>query len=293
MGCTLVDLDTSQPFTAARARNAGFARLSAELPDLEQVQFVDGDSALEPGWLAAGRRRLEEDPQLGAVFGLQRERTPDKSVFHRLMHIEWQTPPGQRKACAGNAMMSVAAFRAAGGFRDDLIAGEEPELCIRVRREGFRIECIAEPMAIHDAGDLRLRNWWRRVRRAGHGFAEGAHLHGAPPERHWVGETRRALRWGLFVPAIAIAGLPFCGFWSLSILLGYPITAWRSYRFARRRGTAKRDASFTAFFFTVGKIAEAHGVLSFHWARLRGRRKVLIDYKGKTSEETPERTRSA
>jgi GT2 family glycosyltransferase len=292
MGCILVDLDLSLPFTAARARNAGFARLALELPGVEQVQFIDGDSALEPGWLAAGRAKLEDDPQLGAVFGLQRERTPEKSVFHRLMHIEWQTPPGPQKACAGNAMMRAAAFRSAGGFREDLIAGEEPELCIRMRRAGFRIECIAVPMAIHDAGDLRLRNWWNRVRRAGHAFAEGAHLHGAPPECHWVGETRRALRWGLAVPAIALAGLPFCGPWSLLILLGYPVSAWRSYRFARRRGTARRDASITALFFTVGKLAEARGVLSFHWARLRGRRKGLIDYKSGEGEAVAQDARS-
>src|SRR4051794_959052 len=43
LGATVVELDMSRPFTAARARNAGFERLTQVAPDLAYVQFVDGD----------------------------------------------------------------------------------------------------------------------------------------------------------------------------------------------------------------------------------------------------------
>src|SRR5947209_19431049 len=54
-GASVVELDTSVPFTAARARNAGFDRLMAEHPDLAYVQFVDGDCEVDPDWVGRAR----------------------------------------------------------------------------------------------------------------------------------------------------------------------------------------------------------------------------------------------
>src|SRR3546814_6782852 len=49
MGAVVVELDLALPFTAARARNAGLEAILGAWPDLEYVQFVDGDCELEPG----------------------------------------------------------------------------------------------------------------------------------------------------------------------------------------------------------------------------------------------------
>ena len=49
-GADVIELDMSLPFTAARARNAGFRRLRKIAPDLPYVQFVDGDCELIAGW---------------------------------------------------------------------------------------------------------------------------------------------------------------------------------------------------------------------------------------------------
>ena len=52
----VVDLDMSTPFTAARARNAGFERLLQIDPGVRFVQFLDGDCEVADGWLErAGR----------------------------------------------------------------------------------------------------------------------------------------------------------------------------------------------------------------------------------------------
>ena len=40
----------TRPFTAARARNAGFKRLRELAPDLNYVQFIDGDCELIETW---------------------------------------------------------------------------------------------------------------------------------------------------------------------------------------------------------------------------------------------------
>src|SRR5882724_5591818 len=42
-GAIVVDLETRLPFTAARARNAGFKSLVEAAPEVDCVQFIDGD----------------------------------------------------------------------------------------------------------------------------------------------------------------------------------------------------------------------------------------------------------
>src|SRR2546423_8064559 len=53
MGAQVVDLDMSLPFSAARARNTGFERLKEIAPDVDYVQFVDGDCEVIDGWIFA------------------------------------------------------------------------------------------------------------------------------------------------------------------------------------------------------------------------------------------------
>lgn len=269
-GAEVVALDMTRPFTAARARNAGLARLEGE----GFVQLLDGDCELRPGWIAAALRAFADHPRAVVVCGRRRERHPETSVYNRLCDREWDTPVGQAAACGGDALMRLPALRAAGGYREDLIAGEEPELCLRLRRAGGEVWRIDAEMTLHDAGMTRFPQWWRRSRRAGHAFAEGAALHGAGPERHWVAETRRALLWGLGVPLAAVAGVihPVGGL----ILLAWPLQMLRLAWRWRGEGRAGAEA---AVFTVLGKLPEALGVLDYRLNRLRGRRRGLIEYK--------------
>ncbi|MBC7172600.1 MAG: glycosyltransferase family 2 protein, partial [Polyangiaceae bacterium] len=149
LGADVVELDLSRPFTAARARNAGFDALRERWTEVAFVQFVDGDCEVVRGWLDAARKRLEERPELAVVCGRRRERHPEASIYNRLCDMEWDTPVGDALACGGDAMMRVEAFEKAGGFNPDVIAGEEPELCLRLRMLGYRIERIAHDMTLH------------------------------------------------------------------------------------------------------------------------------------------------
>ncbi len=193
LGVAVVALDLSVPFTAARARNEGWTALRRVHPDLEYVQFVDGDCEVVEGWLETAHATLAGRPQLGVVCGRRRERFPEASIYNRLADIEWDTPVGEADACGGDAMMRLAALVEVGGFDPTVIAGEEPELCVRLRRAGWRIERLGTEMTLHDAAMSHFSQWWRRALRAGHSFAEGAHRHGGAPERHWVRESRRIL----------------------------------------------------------------------------------------------------
>lgn len=265
LGAEVVALDLTQPFTAARARNAGLAVLQAP----EFVQFVDGDCVVDPGWIEAGLAGFAAHPAAVVICGRRRERFPAVSVYNRLADREWDTPVGQAAACGGDALMRFAAVQAVGGYRGDLIAGEEPELCLRLRRAGGEVWRIAAEMTLHDAALLRFGQWWQRMRRAGHAFAEGAALHGAGQDRHWLAETRRAVFWGVVLPVgcgVLTAVTPF----GLLLATAYPLQV---LRLARRGGWE------WGLFTVIGKFAEAQGVFGYWFDRLRGRRRGLIEYK--------------
>lgn len=267
LGADVVSLDMNVPFTAARARNAGLATSDAAL-----VQFVDGDCIVDPGWIETAEQFLSDTPDAAVACGRRREIHPEMSVYNRLCDLEWDTPVGQALACGGDALMRRSALDAVGGYRDDLIAGEEPELCVRLRQAGWTIWRLDAEMTRHDANITRFGQWWKRTRRAGHAFAEGAHLHGAPPERHWVKQTRRAVIWGGLLPLAALLTVTQTP-WGLVLVLVYPAQVLRLTR-------QNPNGGFSWAVFTVlGKFAEAQGVIQFHLGRLRGRKSRIVEYK--------------
>lgn len=273
MGAQIVELDMVQPFTAARARNAGLAALAETPPDA--VQFMDGDCEIREGWIELAREFLAERPDVVVVCGRRRERFSDASRFNRLCDEEWDTPVGETRACGGDAMIRYGPLTEAGGFREDLIAGEEPELCIRLRHAGGRIWRLDEEMTWHDAAITRLGQWAQRARRAGHAFAQGAALHGAPPERHWVRETRRALFWGAGLPILIVVLAIVHPAWVL-LILAYPL---QIARLALRNGPGRIWSWTEAYYLTLAKFPEARGVLDYWWRRMRRQKSELIEYK--------------
>src|ERR1700730_1276925 len=203
-GAQIVGLDMGLPFTAARARNQGYRRLRQLAPELSYIQFVDGDCEIEANWSETASAFLDLNQDVAVVCGRRRERFPSRSIYNRLCDIEWDTPIGQAKACGGDALMRTDAFEQVAGYRDELIAGEEPELCLRLRTAGWKIWRLDAEMTQHDAAIVRFGQWWRRHVRSGYAFAQGAYLHGGSSERHWVWETLRALFWGMILPIISL-----------------------------------------------------------------------------------------
>ena len=264
------------PFTAARARNTGFRRLSEIAPEFTYVQFVDGDCEVVPGWLEKAVQFLSEHSNVAVVCGCLRERYPERSVYNMLCDLEWDVPSGEAKACGGNAMMRADALKSVGGYRDDLIAGEEPELCVRLRASGLIVWRLDIEMALHDAAILYFRQWWQRTRRGGYSFAQGAYLHGAPPERHGVKQSRSAWLWAWGIPVLTASLIVWLGVWGLAMLLIYPL---QLARLALRGTRSKRENWWRAFFLVLGKFPEVIGQMHFLYNRLAGKTAHLIEYK--------------
>ena len=276
LGAEVVTLDMSIPFTAARARNEGFTQLKKLYPHVEFVQFVDGDCEVVSTWIERAIIFLDGNIEVAATCGRRRERFPEKTVYNKLCDMEWDTPIGEAKACGGDVLMRVIALEKADGYRADLIAGEEPELCVRFRAAGWKIWRLDEEMTLHDAAMTRFSQWWKRTMRAGHAFAEGAYLHGAPPEKHWVSEARRAWVWGLVIPILALILIMICIQWGLLFLLIYPL---QITRIALSNPNKGKTSWISAFFLVLGKFPEMLGQVKFYQRLRSGKQGRLIEYK--------------
>ncbi|MHC8299328.1 glycosyltransferase family 2 protein [Pseudomonas sp. ZS1P83] len=276
LGVEVVELDMTIPFTAARARNEGFACVQRLLPAMRYVQFVDGDCEVVGGWLPQAQVFLDTHPDVAVVCGRRRERFPQRSVYNLLCDLEWETPVGEAKACGGDALMRADAFAEASGFRPELIAGEEPELCVRLRGNGWKIWRLGEEMTLHDATMTRFGQWWQRTLRGGYAFAEGAFLHGAAPEQHWLRESRRVWLWGLGVPLATVIASLMSGWFGLLLLLVYPLQV---VRLARRGNRSTRENWLQAFFLVLGKFPEMLGQVKFLLSRFGAGKTALIEYK--------------
>lgn len=272
-GAEVVMLDMARPFTAARARAEGFARLEAVAPALEYVMFVDGDCEVEAGWLEAAIAFLDTHADFAVACGRRRERSPEASRYNALADREWNTATGEAASCGGDAVMRAAALREVGGFDPAMIAGEEPELCRRLRGAGWRVMRLPVPMTIHDAAMTRLGQWWLRAVRSGFGYAQACHRtygRGEDPPLYWR-ELARAVFWAALLPLLALA---LALTWHPLLLLVWPGLAGLQYlRMARRDGA---DAAALA---TVGKYAELAGALRYLSRASRGSAGGTIVYK--------------
>jgi GT2 family glycosyltransferase len=275
-GIEVIELDASSPFTAARARNSGYRRARELAPEISYVQFVDGDCELDEGWLTISQSFLDMHPDVAMVCGRLRERHPEDSIYNWLCDREWDTPSGEVRACGGIALMRTSAFAASGGYRDDLIAGEEPELCVRLRAAGWRIWRLDCEMATHDAAMKHFSQWWRRTVRNGYAFAQGAYMHGKSREHHWLWEARRAWLWGVWLPLGCLAvGLAFEP-WGWIAFLVYPLQVLRQV--VRNQGPLGQRA-LLALFQVLSRFPEAWGQIKFMRDRLLGRQAHLTEYK--------------
>lgn len=279
MHVEVVELDMSIPFSAARARNAGFQRLKQMAPQARYVQFVDGDCQLASGWLAAAQAHLDAHDDLAVVAGRLREVDRTGSIYNRLADMEWDEPVGPVDHVGGIFMVRADAFDQVGGFDASVVAGEEPELCVRLRRAGGGIERLDAEMGWHDAAITRFGQWWKRQIRNGWAFASGASMHGRSPESHRLRQWRSVWLWSVVVPLVTMMAALLTHGWGALLLLAYPLMVVRIAVHRRRRGDTLGDALLYGVFCMLGKFPEAIGQLRYLYGRRSGNRSALIEYK--------------
>jgi glycosyltransferase involved in cell wall biosynthesis len=274
-GALVINLDPRRPFTAARARNEGFFAIKDLYPDIKFVQFIDGDCTLDESWINHAYNFIASHSDVAGVCGRRREQFPLASVFNLLCDIEWNTPIGEAKSCGGDALFRTQAFEAAGGYRESLIAGEEPELCVRLRERGWKIWRINAEMTRHDAAITRIRQWWLRSVRCGYAYAQVSTIHKRSQFRIWHRETLRAVFWGGVLPL----GILILGVMNHLALYGYLVYLVQVFRLAASRGLYKKDSWLFAIFVTAAKFPEFEGIIKYYIAASRQQPISVIEYK--------------
>ena len=274
-GVLVVELDLTQPFTAARARNAGYRALMATGVSFDFVQFIDGDCSIVDGWITAASKALLADPELGIITGWRAEIFPEASVYNALCDFEWHRPAGPIQTCGGDMMVRVKAFEEVGGFDDTFIASEDEEFCLSTLKAGWKIERLPLGMTKHDLAMTRFWQWWQRAVRAGHGFAQVGRKH---PEFF----ARRRLRiwfYGAVLPIAALGGL-FLSVWIFLVVLAvYMLSFFRTTLGLMREGLLRKLALHQAVFITLSKLPNVIGMLTFVWRRGRAKPMKIIEYK--------------
>ena len=285
-GIEVVELAIPPPFTAARARNAGIVRLTASHPDLEFAQMIDGDCELQPRWLETGLAVLRNEPSLAGVFGRLRERYPERSIYNALCDDEWNVPVGDAAVIGGPALFRVNALREVDFYNPGMIAGEDTELAMRLRKRGWRLHRIDAEMGLHDAAITHFSQWWRRTRRSGHAYGEMAFLHPDARDPNWPRTVRGILVWGGAMPLLSVAASVLAlasprGWIILAVLLlAWPLNVARLARRRRHEGLSARLAWASGTLLMLGKLPQFQGLSGFYRDRLLGRTSRLIEHKG-------------
>jgi len=289
-GFAVVELTMPPPFTAARARNTGLAHLLASDPDLEFVQMVDGDCEVQPRWIESALGVLRDDPDLALVFGRRRERYPEASIYNALCDEEWNVPIGEATGCGGDVLFRVAALCQVGFYNAAMIAGEDSELSMRLRKRGWRLRRIDAEMTLHDAAITSFRQWWNRTRRAGHAYGEMASLHPDAREPNWPQAVRNILIWGGALPLLLIIAILLSialdkRWWMVAVFvfLPWPLNVVRLVRRERKKGLSARLAWGSGILLMLGKLPLVQGLVVYYVDRFLGRASRLVEYKGPRS----------
>ncbi|MFH0976961.1 MAG: glycosyltransferase [Spirochaetota bacterium] len=275
----VVELDMTMPFTAARGRNAGLKKLKVLKPVPEFVQFVDGDCKISNGWFEAALKTIKSHKNIAAVYGRRREEFPDKTPYNRIVDMEWENSVGESDACGGDALMKMKALDEVGGYNASLIAGEEPEMCLRMRRKGWKILSIGHEMTLHDANITRFGQLWKRSIRCGHAYLDGFLMYGTSDDRYRKKQVLSVFFWSLCIPFLSIGLIPISKGWSLILMFSYGLLWYRIRKWRIGMSNTSIHASQYAAFYTIAKFAELQGMIQNIFNRIIKKKTEIIEYK--------------
>ncbi|MDP3518331.1 MAG: glycosyltransferase family A protein [Pseudohongiella sp.] len=265
--------------SAALGRNAGWRAANGQY-----VLFLDGDTVLDHSFLRRAINEINMSPEIAVVWGHRREIAPEVSVYNRVLDLDWIYAPGDTDFCGGDALFKREALERTGGFDDTLIAGEEPELCVRLRAMGYRIRHIDAPMTGHDLAITHWRQYWRRAERAGHAYSEISARFANTSSPLWLRESRRNY-WHAGIMMSALLTTMLC------VLAGVPELAVVAVSAASAivlrtalRARWKHAGPFTLLAYAIHshlqQLPILWGQLAWQLARRRGQARRLIEYKG-------------
>ncbi len=268
--------------SAARARNAGWRSSSAPY-----VLFLDGDTLLHPDFVAHALNAMN-NPVVAVVWGQRREIRPQASVYNGLVDLDWIARPGYTEFCGGDSLMRRECLEFSEGFDANLIAGEEPDLCRRIRAAGGTILHIDVPMTGHDIAMQDSGQYWRRAVRTGHAYAEIAARYRDTADPLWTAESRaNILRGSIYIAGVVAAGSYRVRFNSsmpiITLAVAGLLVALRTAFLARWKHASPATLVLFGIHSHVQHIPILLGQFLYFQARWRGTGRELIEYKKRSS----------
>jgi glycosyltransferase involved in cell wall biosynthesis len=276
-GARVIRLETGRP-TAALARNAGWRAATGAL-----ILFLDGDTILHPRFVVDSLPDFGE--RTAIVCGNRREIHPEASIYNRVADLDWMSRPGIVDYCGGDALVRREALEAANGYDEKLIAGEEPEMCRRLRAAGWEILHSGRPMTGHDLAMTKWAQYWQRARRTGYGYAEVSERFRGSGLPFWEKEARlnrnRAVVLSFLAAASVFNSLLQVSFVPLlAMLLAGSMLALRTARKASWRSPDFRTRFLYGIHSHLQQIPIYAGQLEYWRDKRNGRTRGLMEYKG-------------
>ncbi|TDT72439.1 glycosyl transferase family 2 [Hypnocyclicus thermotrophus] len=179
----------------------------------EYVQFIDSDTTLELSWFNEALNFIKKDDKIGAVCGKRVELYPYISFYNWIGNIEWNPKFGNVLEFGGDVFIKREVLEKTNGYKDSLIAGEDPELSYRIRNLGYKILKIDRVMTYHDLAMINFRQYLKRSFRSGYAFAEINYMY----KDMWGQELKRILVRGGISLILFIIALLF-------VIIDYRIT---------------------------------------------------------------------
>ena len=193
-----------------------------------------------------------------------------------MCHLEWNTPVGDADACGGDALIRLKALEQIHGYNPNVIAAEDDEMCLRIRRQGWKIARIEPEMTYHDAALTNFRSWWKRMVRGGYAFSMDSTCMAMVPRNTFTTSFSGLCFGELFLPLIIVVTMIYSGLLGLLFLAIYPI---QILRIALNIELDIRRSLSVGYFLTIGKFAEAYGMLKYFNDKLLRRKSQIIEYK--------------
>ena len=283
MGVTTIVL--TGPTTAARGRNAGWTHTEAPF-----ILFLDGDTLLHPDFVRSAIAHIN-DPRhtepIAGVYGNRRETRTADSIYNALFDLDWNAAPGYSLFFGGDALVRREALESVGGYNPLLIAGEEPDLCRRMRGLGNRILHVDEPMTLHDLAMFTFSQYWRRSVRTGYAYAEISGKYANTTDPLWQAESKsnvvRGIFWWwgpIFAMAISILSQSMIPF-TLFLLAALALFARSALKTRHRTGSLKLLIAYSLHSH-LQQIPILFGQIRYRKQRRRGGNAAIIEYKTTT-----------
>lgn len=277
LGARVITLPSGRT-TAAMGRNAGWREATAPL-----ILFLDGDTILHPRFVCDSLPEFQATTAV--VWGHRREIHTQGSLFNRVLDLDWIYAPGLTEFCGGDALLRREALQQVDGFDEHLIAGEEPEMCRRMRAKGWQILHVDRPMTGHDLAMTSWSQYWKRATRAGYAYAEVSERFRKSGLPLWEEDARRnrnraltlagALGGGVVASLVAQSLWPvlfvFAAFTALVVRTALK-AAWKSPSLATRLAYGVHSH--------LQQIPIYCGQLQYRRDRRAGISRTLIEYKG-------------